>query len=299
VGIHIVDTFPAFLRLWKTVRTEPVERQIDRWQRGYLAPWPELARAQLADYAEQGLDWREVARERIFPSLEGRVAGMARAQRSLLGCSEAVFRLAQRRLNLDCDVVFVIHVGLSCGAGWATMYAGDPAVLFGLENAAEEGWTEEDTLAGLVAHELGHLAHRHWRTQAGLRQGRGAAWRVYEEGFAVHCERHILGRVSDHLAGSDPAWGTWCQAHAGLLALRYLEAAAADGAVHPFFGSWLEVEGQSQTGYFLGDRILTAWREAMDLRSMAVLECGEIDRRVSEALRRMARPTDSTVPGPA
>ena len=53
--------------------------------------------------------------------------------------------------GIDFPITFVIHVGIGCGAGWATRFRGRPAVLFGLENATEVGWRDATTLTALVS----------------------------------------------------------------------------------------------------------------------------------------------------
>jgi hypothetical protein len=75
-----------------------------------------------------------------------------------------VFRRAAAVIEVR-DVVLVIYVGLENGAGWVTTLQGKPAVLLGLESIAECGWTDPQTLAGLVAHELGHVIHQQWRRE--------------------------------------------------------------------------------------------------------------------------------------
>ena len=45
-SLQLLDTFPAFERYWRAVRTQPLEVQIDRWEHGYMAAWPELLEKQ-------------------------------------------------------------------------------------------------------------------------------------------------------------------------------------------------------------------------------------------------------------
>jgi len=102
-----------------TVRDTPLHRQVEAWFTEYVAPWPELAEKQRSNYAKMGIDWRQIARERVFPHLGERLAGMTQGQEAMRAIVEPVYRLAQERLGLDFHVVFVIYVGICCGAGWA------------------------------------------------------------------------------------------------------------------------------------------------------------------------------------
>ncbi|MGP8147796.1 MAG: hypothetical protein ACLP8V_02010 [Thermoplasmata archaeon] len=45
-SLQLLDTFPAFERYWQAVRAKPLEVQIDRWEHGYMAAWPELLEKQ-------------------------------------------------------------------------------------------------------------------------------------------------------------------------------------------------------------------------------------------------------------
>jgi len=96
---------------------------------------------------------------------------MIEARHGLLVCVQPIYKRAQEVLGLDLDVLFVIYVGIDCGAGWATSLGGVAACLFGLENIAECSWTKRETLAALTAHELGHLLHKEWRAHIGLMPG--------------------------------------------------------------------------------------------------------------------------------
>ena len=74
LAAEIIDTYPAFLTYWARVQDRPLDEQIARWAAEYLAPWPDLLAMQVDDYAAQGADWRQVARERVFPYLAGRLS---------------------------------------------------------------------------------------------------------------------------------------------------------------------------------------------------------------------------------
>ena len=125
------------------------------------------------------------------------------------------------------------------GLGWATTYEGKPAILFGLENIAEEGWQAPETLAGLMAHELGHLLHFDWRRQAELANEDGGWWQLYTEGFAQWCEHLIQGAASWHMQSPDVQWQTWCQANVGWLAVEFLRRMDAGEDLRPSLVTWL------------------------------------------------------------
>ncbi len=271
-GVTILDTFPRFLTWWERARANSPDEWADSWAMDYLAPWPELLALQVADYEAQGLDWRRIAQERIFPALDERLAAMRRARRHLLRLCGPTYERARAALGFEEATLFVIHVGIGCGAGWATRYADRRAVLFGLENIAECGWSDPDTIAGLIAHEIGHLAHQHWREQHGKPPETGPWWQLYEEGFAQVCESLTLGGPHWHQTGGDEGWLDWCQANVAWLAAEFIAAADSGRSVHAFFGSWYDLQGRSQTGYFLGHAAVAALLTHFDLKELARLE---------------------------
>jgi len=270
----LVDTFATFLDFWHSVNSKPTYAQIEAWAGEYLASWPELLHKQVNEYAHDDLDWRQVARERIFPYLKERISTMRTAHRHLLKVLGPVSQAAQIRLGFTGQVTFVIYVGIGLGAGWATEYQAQPAVLFGLENIAELNWTQPETLSGLVAHELGHLYHAELRKQHGRPTGSGPWWDLYSEGFAQRCENLILGCQSWHMQYNEPLgeWLDWCQENLGWLAGRFEYCVQAGKSVNPFFGTWYEIQGHKQTGYYLGHEVIRHLEQRMSLEEIALLE---------------------------
>lgn len=281
-----IDAFPAFLAWWERARGWPLEEQIEGWATEYMARWPELLAKQVEDYAAQGLDWRQVARERVFPYLAARLPAMRKAYQNLLEVGEPVGCRAQEVLGFEGIVVLVLYGGIGCGAGWATLLDGEPAILLGLENIAECGWSGREAIRGLVAHEMGHQVHQWWRTQDGKPAGRGPWWQLYEEGFAQYCEALLLGAGNWHQANGCEGWLEWCRAHKGWLAAEFLRTVDAGQPVHAFFGSWFEIEGMKETGYFLGYEVVRELARGLDWQAIALLE--DVEGHLRPVLARYA-----------
>jgi hypothetical protein len=294
--IQIIDTFPGFLATWAVNKDKPLEEQIDAWAAEYLARWPLLLELQVEDYASQGLDWRAIARQRIFPQIAGRLAEMEAAHDNLLQILEAVFTNARRLLRFDLDPLIVIHVGIGGGAGWVTDLGGSPAILFGLENIAECGWSDPESLRGLASHETGHLVQSSWRRKAGIPFGAGPWWQLYEEGFAQTCETIILGTDTLHQAetGARADWLDWCQEHTAWLSAEFLRSAQAGEPVNRFFGSWFEIEGRSETGYYLGWRVIHELQKQFTLQEIALLE--PVEPHVRRILEKLGSSPDTSAP---
>jgi hypothetical protein len=275
--ISIVDTFPAFLSFWAEVHHRPTRDQIELWAAFTQSKWPELLVRQIDDYASQDLDWRQIAGEKVFPFISDRLPEMEAAHRNLLELIGPVFSKARLGLDFEFDITFLIHVGLGCGAGWAVGFNDGPAILFDLGNIAECGWSDSETLTGLIAHEIGHLVHFAWRRHAGKPIGTDAWWQLYEEGFAQICESLVSGKGVVHQANPAQAdnWLAWCQAHKDWLAAEFLRTVDAGQPVTAFFGSWFEIRGRSETGYFLGQEAMRVLEFQHSFQEIALLEPAE------------------------
>ncbi len=289
---QVLDTFPAFERYWRAVRSKPIEVQIDRWEYEYMAAWPELLEKQQRNYSEEGVDWKRIARTRIFPHLPERLALMRRLHRNLLKTLPESWSRTRRALKLDFPVRFVIYVGIGVGAGWATRYGGQPACLFGLENIAEIAPAEDGGSSGAVSHEVAHLANDEWRRRSGLRgiEGPGGPyWQLYEEGFATECERCIEEPRSFRLRTGRPDWLPWCTSHRAWLAAKFLRDVRARRSLRPFFGSWYKIRGHIECGYYLGQQIVRDWTKVASLKGVALLPEPTVRRRGRSTLRQIAQ----------
>jgi hypothetical protein len=273
VVLEIIDTFPAFLKYWSKVKSQTLDEQIQGWESVYLAPWPELLAKQIDSYTQDKLDGRQIAREKVFPYLTKHLPAFREAHKNLLEYSASLYARTQQVFNFDSNIIVLIYVGVGCGAGWATTYNNTPAILFGLENIAECDWSNASDIQSLFAHEAGHLVHQHWRGQNNKPTGSGPWWQLYEEGFAQRCEDKIGSDYSWHQAGSamDNDWLTWCRKHKGWLAAEFLKTVENNETVVPFFGSWFNIHGRIETGYFLGHEIILELEKSLSLKEIALL----------------------------
>jgi hypothetical protein len=287
-GCTLIDTYPAFLEFWTEACRQTIEQQIEGWASKYMAQWPELYDKQVQDYQSEGLDWRQVARERIFPFLKEQETDIRAAHGYLLKSCEPICQVAQKKFGYLVPLIAVIYVGIGSGAGWATTYQNSPALLFGLENIAGEGWSKPEAIEGLIAHELGHLVHFHWRAQAGKVIGSGPWWQLYEEGFAERCEHILLGEDSWHMASGAgyQGWLEWCRENKSWLAAEFSRRAGSGEDIRPFFGSWFNLRGRKQTGYFLGHELVKKLEDHKTLEEIAVIE--DIDCQMMQLTAEMA-----------
>jgi hypothetical protein len=284
---QIIDTFAEFTNYWSLVKEKSTEYQVDAWASDYLSSWPELVAKQVENYREVNLDWRQIACEKVFPFIADRLPAIQQAHNNLLELCEPVYSKVQQSIGFEEDVIFIIYIGIGCGAGWATKYHGTPAILFGLENIAESGWSEADAIKGLIAHEIGHLVHNNWRIQSGKPLGSGSWWQLYEEGFAQYFEGMNLGSNPwrQEKNRNDNNWLSWCKTNKNWLATEFIRMIDSGEPTTSYFGSWFDICGRSETGYFLGYEVIKKLEERYNLKEIALFE--NIEEIIRPALRKM------------
>ncbi len=281
------DAAQDFLEHLRRLFPDKPEEFVRIWERFYRENFPELYRKQVEDYRAAGEDWKEIVRKRNYPRLLEKLPAIEAAHRTLPAVWARVLRRAEEVLGFREEVPAVVHVGIGCGAGWATDYGGRPAVLFGLENIAELGWHLPERLEGLAAHELGHVIHRFWRGEDLEQIEKDPAGLLYTEGFAQRLEGLVLGGESFHQA-PDPEWTKRSREGLPGIAKEYL-ARLDGGDVREFFGSWFDFRGIKYSGYFLGYRLIRCLEERESLQAIAALSREGIEREVRSFLRRVAR----------
>jgi hypothetical protein len=68
---------------------------------------------------------------------------------------------------------------------------------------------------------------------------------------------------------------SWCRENRGWLAREFLRRVDAGQEIKDFFGSWFEIQGHSETGYFLGQEVIKELEKQLPLQEIAVLEAIE------------------------
>jgi hypothetical protein len=76
-----------------------------------------LLAKQVQNYEEEEVDWRKFAQEHVFSELQERFPLMHEARRTILAVCEPVRKKAKNILELNFEVIFVIHVDILCEAG--------------------------------------------------------------------------------------------------------------------------------------------------------------------------------------
>ena len=283
--ITLLDTFPDFIQYWTIYSKAPVEEQINGWVYQYMQKWPQLLKKQVNQYRSEGYEWRRIAKENVFPKIKTNLSKIRLVRRLLVQESWQIIRNAREKFDFYQPLYLIIYVGIGLGAGWETKYRKLPALLFGLENIAEEDWTSAAEIRGLITHELGHLVHSFWREKAGKRIISNPLWQLYTEGFADRFENSLQSNKKIHRDSMDQE-SVWFGKNKRWLAREFLKRLENNGDFRPFFGSWYRIRGHSQTGYFIGSEIVKRLEESFSLKEIAGLN--QINQRMKRRLWEMA-----------
>ncbi len=267
----IIDTFPFFMRYWGKAQNLSVDEQIQRWELEYMARFPELLQKQIQDYRNDGYNWRKIAREKVVPFWSERLPAMIQAHDNLLKVCQSAYAQAQEKLNYTSELTFVIYAGIASGAGWATTYQDNDAILCGLENIAELGWQDPTTLKRLMSHEIGHLWHFGLRNRPGYQKIEGPWWSLYTEGIANRCEDILTGEETGHIFAQQGDWLEWCQRNKSWLAHEFLGTVDKGEKTLAFFASWCDIRGYKQTGYFLGQEAVKQMEGKSTMQEIALI----------------------------
>lgn len=286
--IDTVDLYPAFLQYWSCFCDASPQEQVKGWAEAYMHLQPRVFELAKADYASLGVEWDEVLRSRILPRIPLVLQNMGQIHDIILGVLPQASTRMKEVFGFQEPIIAVIYVGIGSGAGWAVQVQGGYHVLLGLESLAENHWCDPAAVFGLVCHELGHVYHQWLRWSAAVSEGVGPFWQLYEEGFAQWAEWLLLGKRGWHQELGEPGWVSWCSANLKNLARTFLSLAGnGTVAVRPFFGSWYEVDGHKESGYYLGFRAIKQCIAQRGLLRTALLNPGEVEEEMQHVLRDM------------
>lgn len=148
--IELIDAYQDFLNYWTIASSKNLNSQVRLWQTPYMSKYSELLEKQIKCCKTENIDWHEIA-EKVFSALPDRLKLIQKARDNILAFYRLICTRALQKLGTDFNILLVDYVGIGCGAGWATKYNGQPAVLLGLENVAEEKWHTRNKRAHFIS----------------------------------------------------------------------------------------------------------------------------------------------------
>jgi len=286
--VIIMDTYPDFKRIIydaKALKNDIV----GLWLNKYMRRYDELVNLQLKCHGD--MDTLVNMASKLIKPLFNNLWKLDYAWRNIYKAIPIVLeRLVKLQKDFP-DVNIVIYVGSGCGAGWATMYNGKYSVLLGLEMIIYHNWTNITDLSGLLAHELCHILHMYLRglEVREFEKLEDEPWfLLYSEGFAMKCE-HIITNRMWRIADKDD-WIDYCEKNKNRLAREYLETIEKGYPTLKFYSSWHDINGYTQTGYYLGQELIEYLMKehGLSLEKIARMNLDNILRNVIEFLRKLS-----------
>ena len=192
------------------------------------------------------------------------------------GLSEKVSTLFGRELNID----VVLYLGLCNAAGWVTTINGRDVILLGIEKILELNWCDEDSMRGLIYHELGHVYHKQYGVfdQHSDHSCQNFVWQLFTEGIAMYFEQALVQDLHYYHQNRD-GWLVWCEEHIQQIATDFSnDLPTMTPSNQRYFGDWVRYHGKGDVGYYLGAKFVQRLSEKHDFERLINLHIDNVYR---------------------
>lgn len=178
----------------------------------------------------------------------------------------------------ELDIDIVLYIGLCNAAGWVTNINGRDVILLGIEKILELNWCDEDSMYGLIYHELGHVYHKQYGMfhQQSDNNSQNYVWQLFTEGIAM-CFEQTLVDNSNYYHQNKNGWLEWCDNHyQQILADFYHDLPTMTKSNQKYFGDWVSYRGKGDVGYYLGTKFVQQQCDKYDFEQLINLTIDEI-----------------------
>lgn len=178
----------------------------------------------------------------------------------------------------ELDIDIVLYIGLCNAAGWVTNINGRDVILLGIEKILELNWCDEDSMYGLIYHELGHVYHKQYGMfhQQSDNNSQNYVWQLFTEGIAM-CFEQTLVDNSNYYHQNKNGWLEWCDNHyQQILADFYHDLPTMTKSNQKYFGDWVSYRGKGDVGYYLGTKFVQQQCGKYDFEQLINLTIDEI-----------------------
>lgn len=155
------------------------------------------------------------------------------------------------------DVTIILYVGLCNGAGWVVNLDSGQYVLLGIEKIIELNWCDINDMQALIYHELGHIYQMQYGGFAREYEKADAyLWQLFTEGIAMYFEQKLMDDDNVFHQNVD-GWLDWCDANISSIKADFNnDLTTMTHSNQRYFGDWVNYNGQSDVGYYLGARFV-------------------------------------------
>lgn len=158
----------------------------------------------------------------------------------------------------ELDVDIVLYIGLCNAAGWVTTINGKSVILLGVEKILELNWQDENSMYGLIYHELGHMYHKQYGVfdQCSDDNKKNFVWQLFVEGIAM-CFEQVLVNDFNYYHQDINGWKEWCDNHFQQILKDFnADLPTMTRFNQNYFGDWVNYYGQGDVGYYLGTKFV-------------------------------------------
>lgn len=158
----------------------------------------------------------------------------------------------------ELDIDIVLYIGLCNAAGWVTNINGRDVILLGVEKILELNWHDEDSMRGLIYHELGHVYHKQYGifNQYSDNSSRNFIWQLFTEGIAMYFEQVLINDLNYYHQNKN-GWLNWCDNHLHqILKDFHSDLPMMTRFNQRYFGDWVDYCGRQDVGYYLGAKFV-------------------------------------------
>ena len=182
------------------------------------------------------------------------------------------------RFGHELDIDIVLYIGLCSAAGWVTNINGRDVILLGIEKILELNWYDEDSMRGLIYHELGHIYHKQYGVynQHSDNSKRNFVWQLFTEGIAMYFEQALVDNFNYYHQDKN-GWLEWCDNHYQQIRADFdSDLQTMTRTNQRFFGDWVSYNGKGDVGYYLGTRFVQQLCDKYDFQHLINLEIDDI-----------------------
>ena len=252
--VKIIDTSIDFLSIYNDSQFD-----LEKWK-SYVDKWipgtKQLCLNDMKECINAGYSWEKD----YLPVLNGVLNNHKRekAINSFYQVSEHIDERIIKAFGKSLDVDIILYIGLCNGAGWVTTINDKVVVLLGIEKIIELDWCNKDDMTGLIIHELGHV----YQAQYGSlyidtkSKKEKFLWQLFTEGIAMVFEQEVVGDPN-YFHQDKNGWKAWCDQNIELIKHSFnKDLDIMEESNQRYFGDWVNFEGHSDVGYYLGARFV-------------------------------------------
>ena len=184
---------------------------------------------------------------------------------------------------IDCfghelDIDIVLYIGLCNAAGWVTNISGRDVILLGVEKILDLNWYDEDSMYGLIYHELGHVYHKQYGIfdQHSDNSSREFIWQLFTEGIAMYFEQILINDFNYYHQNRN-GWLNWCDNHFQQILTDFQsDLPTMTRFNQKYFGDCANYCGRGDVGYYLGTKFVQYLCGKYSFEQLIKMELDEI-----------------------